>query len=258
MYEPNLVKERLGTHIFYRDEGRSPALGVSLWEDCPMLAIRQDPGLAFVYENDFTTYSTGEAGLETDIVDSGGSAAATNAVAGVNGFLSIASDGNADDQIWVNGEDYPIILATGKTLWIETRVKLTEASTSASNIAFGLTDETDLEDLIDASGDDKADTEGAMFHKKQGTLLWAVANSKATTKDTVVTPVLFTSAAWQRIGMKIDYPTIQYYIDGVIAATYSNVLAMPIVPLTFFWGVAASGENAETLLVDWVKVVQLR
>ena len=41
----------------FRDEIHSPAVGSSMWENCPILSYMQDPSIGHLYMNHFHTYN---------------------------------------------------------------------------------------------------------------------------------------------------------------------------------------------------------
>ena len=88
---------------------------------------------------------------------------------------------------------------------------------------------------------------------------WAPIGSLSTTQETTTTGTSRVSGSWTKLGFRIKgAQKIEYFVDGVNVATHETTTAFPTAALGWGWGVKNLTTNGESLLVDWVKVVQLR
>lgn len=240
-------------------DSRYGAAGVNgVWASCPSLAAL-DPGVAFTYLDDFFAYDdTATVGGYAEVSDAG-TIVTTDAVGGV---LSVPTGGTDNNETYVSTIHEIVKVADDKPIWFEARVKLTEANTDDANIIVGLSDTVGANTLLDNGGGPAASYDGAVFFKVDGGTVWGFETSNAGTQATTASAGAFTSGAWTRLGFHVDpndgtTALVTPYIDGV-AGTALNLTISGLEEMHIVVGAKAGGANAETLLVDYVKVVQVR
>lgn len=248
----------LESNLYFYDENNSPAIGASMGEQVPDLAAL-NPATAIIYFDDFFTYDdTATVGAYAEV----GEASTVAPVDAVGGELSIASGAVDNDEKYVSSLHEIFKFAASKPLYFQCRVKLTEAATDDSNIIIGVSDTVGADFLLDNGAGPAASYDGAVFFKVDGGTVWQFETSNAGTQKTTSNAGAFTSATYIELGFIFDPAdgttgTVTPYIDGVkgtaLDITLSGLEEMAVVA-----GVKAGGANAETLLVDYIKVTQIR
>lgn len=241
-----------------------PASG--LWAGAPSPADPQYHVIAHEFFDDFHMAPT-DANLIWHETDDGGTGtnALSDAANGVGTVVTAAADNDhhAIDSI---GEVWKF--AAGKKLWFEARFKLAEAATNESAWWFGFTDTLTTGGLqADAAGP-LASYDGALIWKDEGTLTVDFETSNAGTQATAAADATFVSNKWSRVGMYFDgtatTSTITPYYDmneaGVwTVGTAKTITLSGLEEMHLVAGVKAGPSgNAETLQIDYIKVVQLR
>lgn len=234
----------------------SGASGV--WASCPQLAAL-DPGTAITYFDDFFTYDdTATVGGYAEVSDAG-TIVTTDAVGGV---LSVPTGGTDNNETYVSSIHELFKVADDKPIWFEARVKLTEANTDDANIIVGLSDTVGANTLLDNGGGPAASYDGIVFAKVDGGTVWQFETSNAGTQVTTASAGAFASGEWTRLGFHVNptsatAATVTPYIDGVAGTTHALTIT-GLEEMHILLGAKAGGGNAETLLVDYVKCVQVR
>lgn len=206
--------------------------------------------------DDTTGFPTGwtivsdDAGTTGDAIDAEG------------GWLGVAVTNTDNNETYLSNLGESFKFTTTKKLWFETKVKLTEANIDDANWIIGLSDNAAADFLQDDGKGPAASYDGAVFFKVDGKMTVQFETSNAATQVTNANLGTFTSATAVRLGFFYDYNDgvtgyITPYINGVAgnrhAITISGLEEMHIV-----MGVKAGGAKVETLLVDYIKVVQER
>lgn len=231
----------------------------SLWGNSPILAALCLPEKFFLYEDDFTDKL--DLTNKYAVVEDGTPAQET--IDGANGILSIATDVNAEDEAYISSLREIALFASGKPMWFEALVKLTEAATDESNIIIGVSDTVGANFLLDGDAGPAASYDGAVFFKEGGggTNVWQFETSNAGTQATLASAGTFTTATWHTIGFYFDgvatTSTITPYVDG-IAGTAQNITLAGLQEMHVVFGVKAGSANAETLLVDHWRLLAVR
>jgi hypothetical protein len=223
----------------------------SIWDDCPLLAINQDPTIGLVWDEPFISYVTTQGGL-TSTATEGGSAAG-----GAGGYLTIVA-GNAgdNDEIYVGGTHDVFTPAAGRDLWFEARAKLTEANTDDANIVIGLSTIYSADFMQDDGAGPAADYDGLIFFKVDGGTVWQTESSTSTSQTTNASAATFTSGSWVRLGIFLEGITqATFYVDGTSVG--SVTVNLPDTAFSPVIGAKNGDTNDETLYVDWFKAVQL-
>ena len=237
-------------------EDATLSASASIWDDCPLLAINQDPTIAMVWEDDFYSYITTQGGLTSTITNSGAIAIST----GIGGQVNIdASDGTAtdNDESYLGSTYLPFVPTAGKDLWFEARVKLTEANTDDANIIVGLSTLYNADAIQDDGAGPPANYDGLVFFKVDGGTVWQTETSSGDgTQTTNASAGTFTSGTWYRLGIYLEGNTqATFYINGTSVGSVTATL--PDTGLGLVFGVKNGLTNEENLYVDWFKAVQL-
>lgn len=248
-----------GTMNFYDHKGH-PAWRFGLWANCPIQAIKCDPQLGHVFFTDFFEHTDGDA--FTNAVYPAGAAAGTNAVtAGIGGWYHFYCDGDDKDESYEVSTGESWLFASGKKLWFECSLKLTEANDDDASWVIGLMDVAGQNALLDDGAGLAATYDGAVFFKVDGTLTTYFGSSNAGTPATTTTMGTFVSGTAVRLGFYFDgtatTSTITPYINGV-AKTAQTITLSGLEEMELFMGVKAGDANEEHLEIDWIKCVQLK
>lgn len=240
-----------------------PASG--LWAGCPS-PFDPDPSKATFLFEDFQGGPAATTMFRFTAVNDGGTG--TNAYAdaanGVFNLVTAAAD-NDYHAMASNAENW--LFAAGKKLWFEARFKLAEATTNDSAWWFGLTDTLTTGGFqADAAGP-LASYDGALIWKDEDTMTIDFETSNAGTQATTTAMATFVTDTWTRVGFYFDGAattsviTPYYDVDGtgLVAGTAQNITLSGLEEMHAVFGVKAGpGGAAETLQVDYFKLVQLR
>jgi hypothetical protein len=227
-----------------------------IWQLAPNVALG-DPGAAFELFDDFLGWLTTMNGWTKG--GTGGSLAIDETMPG--GVVLLTSSGT-DNQACILGrtaEEFS--LEVGKRLFFEARVLFTEENTVDSNIFVGLTQGTlaDAVPLIDdAGGEVVADDDLVGFVKSDQGTTWTTftADGAAAYESNAVNTR--ESAAWVRLGFIATPVQIDFYIDHQKVATHVTTLPTAGEEMTAACIVKCGSANAETMMVDWIRIVQER
>lgn len=255
----------------------------ALWDTCPLLDILLNPNRGTIFYEDFhyanksCTTTNALASLTTysswswnQVGTASGPQITHDDTSG--GVIKLdAGNSTADDaaQIQKNGENW--VVASGKHIWFEARVKMTNianqvfvglCNTDTSFFASGLMAGNDYVGFLKEGATTGVTTTG----------LWMQARNNGGTKDPTTAAVFsdtqFASATWYNLGFKIDDENapgtyvLTPYLDGA-AGTSAGIVSASLPStaanlMTLSFHVASEGTTTPTLEADWVKVVQLR
>jgi hypothetical protein len=248
----NGLRDYKDGNLFIRDAKTGQSRSDNMWADCPILASLNDPTLLTRFEDDFIDYLT-TLGTWTTTMDATGSVAITTPTSGHQGVVLLTTHTGDEDETYINTTAASFILGTGKRLWFEALVKLTEANTDDGEIYVGLNSDITVARLIqDADAGPYTDYDGIGFFKVGAGLVWGFENSLATAQTTTASVGAFVSGAWTKLGIKVDSGVITGYINNVAVVAHSTNL--PTAAMKIAIGVKASSANAEALYVDYVKL----
>lgn len=233
--------------------------GNSVWANSPIWAALCLPEKFIMFGDDFRSkldltnnYAvTADVGETQETIDAGG------------GVLSIACDGDNEDEAYVSTLRQICLFSSAKPAWFECRVKLTESNTDNANIIIGLSDTVGANFLQDAGAGPAASYDGAVFFKVDGGTVWQFETSNAGTQVTDSDVGTFTSAAWHTLGWYFDgtasTSTITPYVDGV-ADTARDIVLSGLQEMAVVMGVKGgnAANTVETLLVDYWRLLQVR
>ena len=233
-----------------------------------------DRRLAHGFFDDFDSFNT--ADMWTVVADTGGAQACTDAA---NGILSIATDGDDNDEAYITSTNEIFLVAAGKPVYIEARLQFTEAATDDANVIFGVAQEAGANILVDNGAGLATTMDGAAFYKVDGGTRWQVGSSNATSQTTSDTGSTAGGASYQTLAIAIQPVTsvdaeVYFWIDesggsdliacrtnGANPRTPSikhNLTITGLLEMHVVCGAKAGGANAETVLVDYITAWQKR
>lgn len=236
-----------------------------LWTGAPA-ASDIDPANAFVFFDDFFS---ADHHTYASVDDSGTGTNAYQDAAG--GVYSVVTAGADNDYHAMTSVAENWLFATGKELWFEARFKLAEANTNESAWWMGFTDTLTTGGLQANAAGPLASYDGALIWKDEATMAIDFETSNAGTQATTTAMATFVTNTWTKVGMYFDGDAdgdgtgiiTPYYDvgggDGWQAGTAQNITLSGLAEMHLVFGVKAGPSGgAETLQMDYVKVVQLR
>lgn len=247
-----------GTYL----EGQATAL----WATAPSPADPHFHQIATVFFDEFNQLDPIDANLIWHEEDDAGTG--TNALTdAANGIASITTAAADNDYHAISSTNEVYLFVAGKKLWIEARFKLTEANTNESAWWFGFTDTLTTGGLqTDASGPlDSYD--GALIWKDEGTMTIDFETANGGVENTASASLgTFVTNTWTRVGFYFDgtatTSVITPYVDvgaGWVLGEAENITLSGLAEMHLVAGVKAGPSNgAETLSIDYIRVVQLR
>jgi len=244
----------VGTSFYWRliaQEGTSSSV---FWADLPE---RGDPlyhTLVHEWFDDFTKLDlTATVGGWAAFVVGTGTTALANTVAG--GQLVMTCQATTDDAAeQIIGVSAPFMLAAGKTIWYETRVKQT--GDVQSEVSFGLASlGEDLTAVADVYPED-----GISFAHQDASMALALTVSKGGVNTGAVAGVhTMVTATWATYGLLIDGVTsVTPYINGVAGTAATATIPDDTSLAPYFLVRNGDATTAQILTVDYVKACQLR
>jgi hypothetical protein len=148
-------------NVTYRDETYSVAKAASMWSLAPLLAAQSDPAAFGEFFHDF--YSLNVLATTGDFVVTKDGSVAGSVLDRAGGWAQIVSDVNDNDEFYLASIGESWLFASGKPLWFEAKVELTEANVDDANIIVGLLDANGANTLLDNGGGPPASYSGACF-----------------------------------------------------------------------------------------------
>lgn len=237
-----------------------------LWAGAPA-PNDNDPSRAFLFFDDFLQQASATASAYAAYTAMNDAATGTPAFQNVaGGVYNLVTAAAQDDYSGIRTTAKPWLFAAGKELWLEARFKVAEAATNKSAWIFGLVDTVTTGGLQTGASGPLASYDGAVIWKDEGAMIANFETSKAGTQSTTSALGTVVTDTWTKVG---------FYFDG--AATTANIF--PYVDVGAGWVAGASkqitlsglnqmqliatikagaGGAAETLQVDYLKVLQLR
>lgn len=243
----------------------TPRAATALWKHAPLLG--NDRSLAFEFFDDFLYPASATASdvmawtVGTD--GSSGTDAFQDAAGGIVNLVTAAADN--DYKAWSSvAENWKFVAA--KELWFEARFKLAEATVNDSAFWFGLTDTLTTGGFQANAAGPLASYDGALIWKDEDGTVLSFETSNAGTQATTASLAAFTTDTWTKVGFYFDgtatTSTITPYYDigsGWVAGTAKDITLSGLEEMHAVMGVKAGpGGAAETLQVDYVRIVQLR
>ncbi len=243
-------------NLIARDTTLSPALGSSMWEKCPYLAIAADPLVGVHYFEDFagsTIASNTIGGWSYTSVTSGSITLSTTLGGGV-ALISAGAVTAGQGSTWIMAQPSWTV-GTTKAIWYETYLQFTGLSTTpkvqfAAGLATAgstaLITSNALDTTKDFIGFAGVSTTGVITSNTQ-------ASSTATTPTTGFTIV---DSTWYRLGMVCTPSLVTFYVNGVAVSTSTtNIPAGQLAPI---FCMQANATVTPVLNLDYIKVIGLR
>lgn len=230
-------------NLSIRDEDYSPAMGVSLWETCPQLALL-DPCVGYTYFEHFFNYVAADWAVTE--IGAGGTEVLSDAAGGV---LVITTDALDNDGVQIQKLGEAFIPAAGKPIWYEMKIRLvTAAKHVESDLLCGL--------AITDTSVIPARTDGIYFAKADGSALVGAVTEKASAATTTASVLTLAAATWYKLGFWCDgVSNCYFYVNGVLVATHTTNI--PIVELTPTFAVLNGEAGATAWALDYIKAVQI-
>lgn len=240
--------------------GPEPA---ELWLGCPP-PNEVDPSNSFQFFDDFLNPAGATASDYHAYTSNDDASTGTNAFqdvpGGVYNVVTAAADNDYHAMSTV-AENW--LFAAGKELWFEARFKVAEAATNASAWWLGLTDTLTTGGFQANTAGPLAAYDGALIYKTPETAMTVnFETSNAGTQNTLAEFATAITDTWHRAGFYFDgvgYIT-PFFHNGTVwtkgAAQAISLTGLEAMHAVF--GIKAGGANAETLQMDYLKIVQLR
>jgi hypothetical protein len=240
----------------------------ALWRGAP--SLNDDPARFHHVFDDFLNPASATASdvMAWTALNDGttGTPAFQDAAGGVFNVVTSAAD---NDYAAYSSVAENWLFAAGKELWFEARFRLSEANTSESTWWFGLSDTLTTGGMqADAAGP-LASYDGALIWKTPETAMTVnFETSNAATQNTLSAAWTAVTNTWTKVGFYFDgtatTSTITPYVDigngsGYVAGTAQNITLAGLEEMHVCFGCKAGPSGgAETLQVDYVRVLQLR
>lgn len=247
-------------NVTFRDDIYSVAKTASMWKLAPVLAALCDPAAFHQFFDDF--YALNVVATTGDYVVTKDGSVAGSVLDRAGGWAQIVTDVNDNDEFYLASIGESWLLAEGKPLYFEARVELTEANTDDANILVGLLDANGANTLLDNGGGPPASYSGACWFKVDGGTVWQFETSNAGTQSTTTSAGTFTSGTADRLGFIFDpndgtTGVVTPYLNGV-AGTAKNITLASLTEMNLVLGVKAGGAHAETLKIDYARILAVR
>jgi hypothetical protein len=235
-----------------------------LWAGAPS-PLDPDPFKAITISDDFITGV--DAGTQWITLDDGGTGTNTHGDQ-IGGSLNIVTAAANDDYHAMRSTAQAFDFVGRNELWFEARFKITEAATNQTCWWFGLTTDDTTGGFQAGGAGPLATYDGALVYKIEGAMAIDAETSNAGTQDVETGLATFVTNTWTRVGFHVSSAATTAvctaYFDvaggtGALTAhgTTMNITRAGMVPMNIVFGVK-SGGSVETMLVDYVKCVQLR
>jgi len=245
----------------------NPDYRTGVWGDCPLLAIAQDPALAYCVFEDFSNFHPiTDANPPTvagwTCTQGGNDKGVLRIIDGAGGLLDIYSESTTQHEgLTVQQTVAPFLCAADKDIWFEARVRVTDTFDKCEFFCgLAKIDGTLLKN--DGDMDQTADYIGfGVETTLSGVTSFYACKDATELKDSTGATGTLPEADWMRFGFHVDGTTgIKAFIDGdpfaLTTVLYTNIPTTD--PLAISFVCQTDGTNDPILAVDWVKCVQLR
>jgi len=227
----------------------------SMWWDCPLEEIRQDPSVGFLIRDEFNDFTTATNGLISSLTGGGTSVVL---LANHGGVLELDPTGNDDDEAYAGSRYTWITPTAGREVWFECCARFTEANTDDANVMLGLVSGPVATGHLQAAGAGPlAAYYGACFFKVDGGTTWNCETSNNAAQTTNAGVATRTSGSYVRYGIKLSGLSLAtFYIDDTPVSSIPSNLPAAATGVAFC--VRNGGANNEKLYVDWYQVAGTR
>lgn len=184
----------------------------------------------------------------------------------VGGVFSIATQPSTplnNDEVYVSSLKEHYLFASGKPLYFEARVKLTEANVDDANIVIGLSDIVAADTLVDNGAGLVTSYDGALWFKVDGGTVWQFGVSNATTQTETTSAGAFTSGSHHVLAFFFDpgdgtTGVITPFFNGAVGTAH-NILLSGLAEMHWLLGVKCGADTqVETIKADYVNVSGVR
>jgi hypothetical protein len=243
------------------------ATAPDLWKNAPA-TNDIDPSKAFLFFDDFLNPASATASDYHAYTSNDDAGTGTNAFQdGPGGIYNVVTAAADNDYHAMSSVAENWLFAAGKELWFEARFKVAEATTNESTWWFGLTDTLTTGGMQANAAGPLASYDGALIYKTPETAMTVnFETSNAGTQNTLSAFATGVTNTWHRAGFYFDgvatTSTITpFFHDGTswTKGTAQNITLAGLEAMHMVFGVKAGPSGgAETLQVDYVKVLQVR
>lgn len=238
-----------------------------LWAGAPSVADNES-GRATEFFDDFLQQASATASAYTTYTDMNDGATGTNAFQDANGGVyNIVTAATLDDYHGIRTTAKPWLFAAGKELWLEAAFTVTEAATNASSWLIGLMSAVTTGGLQTGASGPLASFSGAVIYKVQATMTAKCLSSNGSTQVSGSTIGTVVSGQRVKVGFYFDglatTSNITPYVDigdgnGWVAGASQAITLASLAQMCLMATIKAGGSNAETMALDYLKVLQLR
>lgn len=240
----------VGQNIYFRDTVYSPAKGLSIWEDCPLLPWLCDPDVGVLVDEQWQSYDPEATNGEYVLTQATtGTAAISTAASGVLELDSNSTTSTQGAQLQrVKSAFVPV---AGTKIWAEFQFKIVDTYDKVE-LFVGLS-EIDTT-LIAASANSSANHIGWECVTDNGVLVFA--GEKAGARGTA-TSATIAEDTYIRVGFKVDGVTsITQYVNGVATGTALATANIPVVALYPSFVCQSAGTNDPIMHLRRYRVFQ--
>ena len=227
----------------------------------PHLPIAFAPSTHHMFFDDFTkgiAAAVHEA-TWTFTADAGGTSLLIDAAGGVLQLTCAAGDDDDGNQLQLIQETFR--LASGKSIWFETRIRVPEADVTNIDFTVGLAVTEDLTGVAD-----NMPANGIVFTKTDAAVgtIFLSSSDNGTNKISPASLKTIVTNTWTRLGFYVDggttgHATITPYIDGVAGQPIAAVTYATMSELAPIFMVRnGDAVTTQKLDIDYVHVVQIR
>lgn len=228
--------------------------GTGMWADYP-LQNTMDPSLYHILFDDFLEFTEAAIWTTTEDASKTGTDALMDVVGGV---YTNFCDGDDNDESYCISTAETFLIATGKKMWFQARLRVDEAATDDANVIVGLMDVAGADALLDNAGGPAASYDGAVFCKVDGGTKWQFETSNAGTQETTAEVAAYADDTFIELGFYYDGVTsITPYVDGT-AGTAHTIAVAGLEEMHVLFGIKAGSAVEEAIEIDYIKCVQLR
>lgn len=211
-------------NLCFRDTTISPALGASLWEDCPLLPMVSDPAIGTILDENFlrvTPSSNAIPGWLTTLATSG--AVTLDATKGLK-IDAGAVTANQGVNLQLTSNRFAV--AANKPVWFEARVRFENLATPNVQFLLGLAAiQTALISAGAVGTHDKIAFDGV-------TTTGAIASDcRASGTQTTGGGLTFANNTTYKLGFKATTTEVKFWVNGSVVATIAtNIPSAALAP----------------------------
>jgi hypothetical protein len=226
-----------------------------LWANAPSKLDPRYQQTCYEFWDDFFNASDASAAPDFDWIVTEDDAACTQLMQDANGGTlkltnKATTDDNAQQIVW---QQEPFLLAAGKHLWFEARVKCGAGATEV-DMAMGLMATEDLTGVAD-----NLPADGVTIHKDDGAVTLKFTASKDGTNTGANADIGDLTTGWHTYGFYVNGVTnITPYFDGTADTAITATICDDEQLAPFFMVRNGDGVTTQTLEIDYIRIVQLR